>query len=560
MKNKILYLFVSLVLLLSMPSCLYEDLGNYDYKNINEVIVKGIETDKYITRMASIDNYDLVPEVEFTTNKSEDNYSYKWEALKKNATSSENAVFELGTEKNLTSRVDLAAGEYICYYYITDKTTNIVWSTKFYLAITSEIDEKGWLVLCDVDGVGRLDIVSPLVSGDFQLNGWRVNRNIVQNMDVMGKPRKLVVASDFHQDHSLLYVAGDNGTYRLKNKTYHMGDSTDMRLEFGSYPEKVILTGMAQTITNSKGDNMVRIAVDDKGDFKLMNYVQGGALYMFNQNINPTYTPDNGEERYFVAAPWCGVRLIFFPMGGMANTGENGNGGNNDNNNHNLIVYDQTYKRFLRIANTSNKPEVMSFVNDGALWNGAKTGLRMIYGENISVSGNQFRQMFLTLLTDEKDVWLYAVAPLKNGENKQMYFMKLSPGADLLGATSYAFSSQRERMYFSKGSSVYVIDYSAQGDGVAQPILDFPGEEVVKLCFWLRLTNVLPAQQPWNQSTDWLTIGSNRIGVDAGECGVLRSYELPSLMGGTHVEKVKESDLGKIVDIAFKEIMPTKFN
>lgn len=555
MKNKILYLFVSLTLLLSMPSCLYEDLGNYDYNEINEVIVKGIETEKYITKVAFIDTYDIEPEVQFTKTKNEDNYEYKWEAVKKGASSSENILYELGTEKNLISRVELPSGEYIAYYYIKDKSTNTVWSTKFYLMITTDLDEKGWLVLCDVGGLPRLDMISPRVSGTFTLEGWRVNRNIVQNMDVLGKPRKLIVASDFHEDHNLLYVVGDNGTYRLKNKTYHMGDSTDLRLQYGSFPDKIVIGGMTQTITNDKSANMTRIAVDDKGNFQLMNYVESGSLFMFNQNLNPTYTPTNGEERYFVAAPWCGIRLIFFPIGAMANTGEQGGG-----TNHNIIVYDQTYKRFMRIANASNKPEVMSFTNDGALWNGAKTGLRMIYGENISVSGNQFRQMFLTLLTDEKDVWLYAIAPLKNGGNQQMYFKKLAPGTDLLGATSYAFSSQRERMYFSKGSSVYVIDYSGQGDGTAQEILTFPNEEVVKLCFWIRLTNVLPAQQPWNQSGDWLTIGSNQSGVDDEECGILRSYELPSLMGGTHVLKVEKKELGKVVDIAFKEIMPTKVN
>lgn len=554
MKNKILYLFISFTLLLSMPSCLYEDLGNYDYKEINEVVVTGIETGKYITKIAFIDTYDLKPEISFTSNKDASNYTYKWEALKKGTLTGEKKKFDLGEEKELTSIVELPSGEYVCYFYVTDKSTGIVWETKFYMMVSSNLD-KGWAVLCDVNGVGRLDMVSPITKGDFTLGGWVVARNTVPDMEVMGKPRKLFIASDFHTDHSLFYATGDQGTYRIKNKSFNMGDSTDLRLEYGSFPDKVLLAGMAQTITNDKGANWVRIAVDTEGNFKLKHYDVSGSIYMMDQNLNPTYTPTNGEQRYFTAAPWCGVRLIFYPMGSMANTGEPGGG-----QNHNLIVYDQTYKRFLRIANTANKPEVMSFTNDGALWEGAKTGLRMIYGENISISGNQFRQMFLTLLTDETDVWLYAVAPLKNGGNQQMYFKKLAPGHDLLNATSYAFSSARERMYFSKGSSVYAIDYSSQGDGTAQEILNYPGEEVVKLCFWLRLTNVIPLQQPWNASTDWLTVGSNKIGADDEHSGTLRSYELPSLMGGTHTKKVEEDDLGKIVDIAFKEIMATKIN
>lgn len=553
MKNKLLYLFAAFIALFSFTSC-YDDLGNYDYSEINEVQVSGLVTGRYVQKYSFTDTYDFKPTVTYTQNKNDDNYEFKWVAIKSDALTNEQKVFELGTEKELNSSVELLSGKYVCYFYVTDKQTKAVWETRFHMIVTSFL-EAGWVFLCDVNGVPRIDMLSPRMSDDLlSVKDYFLSTDVVPNLDVIGKPLKLHFTGSHLVDKSIFYVSGDQGTYRLKDKTFTLGEDTNLRFEFASFPDKVLASSITQTLTNEPVTDKTRAVIDEEGNIFLNNYEMDGGMYLDKRNFNPLYNGGaNGESQYFEAAPWCGSRLFespIFPI--FDNAGEGFFA-----NNHNLIFYDQTNQRFLRIASGKTKPELISFTNDGVKWTGAETKLRMIYGENITILKNKDRQMFLTLLTDEKDVWLYAISPLKGGDNQQMYCEKLtSEEGSLLDANSFAFSSPNPVLFYSIGSKVYRLDYGI-GDKVGRKVLDFSGEKVAKVTFWMNLAlgAAQMATNPYYQSRFWITVGTNVTDADDASCGIVRSYV--DVMGKL-TEKFNKKGIGKIVDFGFKEVAKTK--
>lgn len=556
MKNKLLYLLTAFAALLSFTSC-YDDLGNYDYQEINEVKVRGLVTGRYIQKYSFSDTYDFYPEITYTQNKNEDNYEYRWEAIKTNGLTNEEKVFELGTEKNLTSAVELLSGEYVCYFYVTDKETKTVWETRFHMMVTSFL-EKGWVFLCNVNGVPRVDMLSPRLSDDLgSVKDYFLSTDVIPDLDVIGQPIKLHLAGSGNKDHNIFYVSGDQGTYQIKDKTFRVGEDTDMKFEFASFPNKVLISSITHTLSNMPTSDRTSAAIDAEGNIFLKNYDMDGGMYLDKRNINPLYNGGaNGENQYFKAAPWCGSRLFELTiLPHFPNAGEG-----MEASNHNLIFYDQTNQRFLRMASGKTKPEIISFVNDGELWKGAETGLRMIYGENITVSGNSMRQMFLCLLTDETDVWLYAISPQKQGANRQMFYEKLtSEEGSLLDANSFAFSSPNPTMYYSIGSKVFRLDYGSIGNKIGTKVLDFPGEEVVKVTFWLNLSlgSSLLSKNPYYESRNWITVGTNVTDGNEESCGIIRSYR--DVMGN-HTKMFEQKEIGKIVDFGFKEIAKTEKN
>ena len=158
-KIQIIFLFGCLIL---MNSCA-EDEGNYDYIEINEVVFEGILEEYTAPRF---DNLVITTDdVKFTIDtEGSGAYEYSWEAVSENFIDKE--IYKLSSDKNMDTQIVLLPGEYSLYYLIKDLNTDVVWQHKTKLTVINSIYE-GWMVLNDVGGEARLDMVS-LLEGEYK--------------------------------------------------------------------------------------------------------------------------------------------------------------------------------------------------------------------------------------------------------------------------------------------------------------------------------------------------------------------------------------------------------
>ncbi len=99
------YLLMALAIV-SAASC-SRDLGNYDYRNLDEPVISGIEEN--IERLTQ-EQLAISPVI--TGGLSEDSYDYEWKTIDKNG---ESEGIIIGQEKNLDYKVILSPGEYALY-------------------------------------------------------------------------------------------------------------------------------------------------------------------------------------------------------------------------------------------------------------------------------------------------------------------------------------------------------------------------------------------------------------------------------------------------------------
>lgn len=161
-------LFLSAIGALLSVSC-YEDKGNYDYHEINDVKI-GQMADK--TQYTNIDVLTIDPDISYKLNPT-GSYEYEWSArsLASSTTGETNPDIVIGKEKKLNYPVTLPVGKYAVTLRVTDSDNGLVWSNRFNLTVASAT-YKGWMVLCNENGRARLDMAEesgeePLYSRDI---------------------------------------------------------------------------------------------------------------------------------------------------------------------------------------------------------------------------------------------------------------------------------------------------------------------------------------------------------------------------------------------------------
>lgn len=138
MKKNYISLFGILLAGSFLTAC-YDDLGNYDYKEINELNVEGIES-SYARDVD--DSLNIVPVLKGTHYSDTSRYSYKWEV-------NSNIIAET---QELHLKINLTTGEKKCRYIVTDKQTNVQYYTPFHLSVKSSTAADLIVVLSKYQG------------------------------------------------------------------------------------------------------------------------------------------------------------------------------------------------------------------------------------------------------------------------------------------------------------------------------------------------------------------------------------------------------------------------
>ncbi|MCA5006686.1 PKD-like family lipoprotein [Sphingobacterium bovistauri] len=140
-------------------SCV-KDLGNYEYKVVNEAIVSGIDS---IYEIRANDILKINPQVSFSNDPNPDfsNYEYAWYNIGHTGfnTSKPKLISDsLNLDKSIIA--DFNLGVYNYSFRVTDKRTGVWYEKLFKILISNDIYE-GWFVLSEVENQSsRLDMLS----------------------------------------------------------------------------------------------------------------------------------------------------------------------------------------------------------------------------------------------------------------------------------------------------------------------------------------------------------------------------------------------------------------
>ncbi len=160
MNQKYNFIKYILCVVFSISFCIscYDDKGNYDYNDINEIEIEGIE-EEYSLRMEEL--LTIKPILKSSIQGNEANYKYQWIFLSIQIDKKLYYNYTFSNDKYLEDVwLQLPGGSYTAYYKITDTSTGIEWVSKnFKISISDEI-ASGILVLSDVNDKARVDFIS----------------------------------------------------------------------------------------------------------------------------------------------------------------------------------------------------------------------------------------------------------------------------------------------------------------------------------------------------------------------------------------------------------------
>lgn len=475
-KTNLPILFVGLVL--SLFSC-YEDKGNYDYVELNEVsLTTPIEGSRYV-----VDRYDTLyiePQFDFSLQQLADSdMSYKWEIYLDDWANTETQSIVLSTEKNLRAQITRPASttDYAVVLTVTENSTGASYRFKYYVSVLPSV-LSGLMVLQDENGKCRLDYLASTYAEPSFASNRHVSHVYAINNDgiaLEGTPRgvsfSLVTKSSYEPQVKNLYVWTDKQVARI--------NSSDFSLEYADNdlfmvsPEKINVTAMERSLSK----NYVTIMINDGQAHALNQQATMSYGYQFSRALKPNASL-TGEMRF---APY-----VYQPDLFSSETG------------YSAILYDEIGKRFVKVAHGYDvEPVIFAFneqeeENKTLYFDVNNIGMDMIW------MGKNYGALVYAVFTDGAKRHLYrmrfnvASTVTENGEeviNPQVYkqaaakydFSAAAEGDDAKFFECGRFAANS--MLYASSKNIYSYDFGAKrGILINDP---FPeDEEITDFCIY----------------------------------------------------------------------------
>lgn len=511
------YLLMALAVV-SAASC-SRDLGNYDYRNLDEPVISGIEEN--IERLTQ-EQLAISPVI--TGGLSEDSYDYEWKTIDKNG-ESEGVI--IGQEKNLDYKVILSPGEYALYYTLTEKDSGIYWQFESTLKVSSSMSE-GWMVLCSDGGRTRLDFISE-VTGKTYADVLKDNKD----MPAFDGPRKIHWQSAMSFADSPYYLFTDGGATRLGKDSFGWTEEYRMVYEMAS------MADVAPSMMVSAGFGKL---------------IVGGTDVYYSENMGIRGLYGSPVNKGFRAAPYIGANVSAEQYASV------------------YLLYDMDNRKFMAYCPLLEKNDLgaqeplagmdeMGLIAEGLAGTGQESvvgnaferypeGYELVYMENTLYDpGNAYMGVTYSVLADGARRYVYGIqlgdmlrfsqCPYVLGK---AYYGDISSCSGISGdGVLYAFSSLKNYMYYAVGDTVYGVDLNMSPlSGKVQFKLD--GENIT--CLKFNLFKQSKDRRSYN-----LIVGSEKDG--AGILRVYEGYESDGDFSGVTPEVY--GGFAEIVDVTYKE-------
>ena len=505
--------------MVSLLTACSQDKGNYDYVELKEPVISGLE-DRNVLTFSMLSITPDLGEGEYPDSE----YEFEWTVLD-NEGGSDSVV--IGNERVLEYEVTLMPGSYTLYLTVTELATGLFWQSDMQLVVSSYTSE-GWMVLCSDEGRARLDMISD-VTGETARDVLRGN-----GMPKMNGPRRIQWLSANTDASSPYYLLTDDGATRLGKDAFEWKPEYDFLYEVAVneklIPYSIVSAGQANMTVSGTQAYCSRILYGDQG--------------LYGRAVN----------KDFAVAPYVGANVLASQIYAAV-----------------YLLYDIDNKRMMAycpelqtndlgaqnpLATMDEMGQIAEGMAPGAgvlgtAFSNWPEGYDLVYMENTRYDpGNAKMGLTYVMLTDGARCYLYGVQlgdMLRYADCTYVigkgYFGDLSQCKDILHKDAlYAFSSLKNYMYYAVGGTVYKVDLSA--DVIKEEVqFVLPGETVTCLKF-----NLYQKSENMQKSYD-LVVGSLKDGE-----GKLRIYEGRDSDGDfTGVTPVQYSGFAEIVDATYKE-------
>ena len=510
MKKLPIYILLLLLPAVCLISC-YKDLGNYKYHDINEVTIGAIDTvNGYSVTLG--DTLSISPVVTGSQDKDGTHkYGYQWSFF-----NSINGDQIISTDKNLMYRVSLVPGSYTLQYKVTDSTTGVLFHTRATVLVRTDVYE-GYLVLSDVGGNSRLDMLSYDVVANKFTQYTDVLKKMGSSLPPQGQPYKVVctrttTAFNYSDSTYGIYLLTASGTNRINSETFDWRPTYNIRYEMtGNLPQ------------DFKADNLI---ADPAFYFITSFMVSDNNLYLRSTGVPLyNYLPLN---KYVGQAPF---RVSPYVVG-------NGSAGP-------TTMYNMDNRSFAILAttNSTSATDVPDSAKPGDIR--YPTGGDLLYMDK-STSGDIYA---ITKTPNTSTCYLTKFLP----DSLPTYSQQIL-GTDIDKATNFAVSANPEYLFYSVGGKVYEYDLSLKSSKL---MLD-KGAMSINYLNFDRFTPV-EVQHPdpqhntlYAQWQRWLSVGYYDPSGTEGSNGSLEQYSIVDAHDPLVLQR-SWTGFGKITSISYRE-------
>ena len=247
MKIKILLTVMSL---LAITSC-YEDKGNYDYREMNDIEIS-VETESSFYALG--DKVISKPELVFTLGKENSDLSYEW-------------TFDghvIGDTKDLEWIADTIASTKELRLAVFDNNTGVTYFGSTYISVSSSYASNGWVVLSEKEGNSTLSflreqteegILKPVVTRDI----YSMINGVPMGTQPVSMYPHWTERWDGEDKTSWLWVAqkGGQGAIDISGSSYKQEGILSQMFLSKSYPEGFVSVGVIdmQFLTMAIGED-----------------------------------------------------------------------------------------------------------------------------------------------------------------------------------------------------------------------------------------------------------------------------------------------------------------
>lgn len=292
-KNYLRLTFIALSVL-GMQAC-YEDKGNYNYRDINEITFEGID-DSYTVELNGI-LPSIEPVITSSLINGSGDYKYEWlrhvSSIAGDKADSDPAIMKVAEGASLVGfkmPLNYAAGTYKFFFRVTDNNTGIRWDSKVFKVIVENKIKKGLLMMYEVDNETKMAFLNYEGTTDSTFSVMPVKTNA---LPALGKPISVNCFDDTHSPYlgapnSLQYavlVHTESGLYRLNHTDLSYLDSYNYEhMIIGTKPAGFKIEQVYQSYTKTSSTNRLLIRTSRTGDDEIDDilYYQktGGVAYI----------------------------------------------------------------------------------------------------------------------------------------------------------------------------------------------------------------------------------------------------------------------------------------
>ncbi|MRG44122.1 hypothetical protein GFS24_03305 [Chitinophaga sp. SYP-B3965] len=506
------HLFIYLLAFIVFTSC-YKDKGNYDYHVINHWTVENFDSTKGYTVLLG-DTLKINPTLKWSNdpNPSDANYNYAWSFRYRPSSNLPFIDTVIGTDKNLNAKINLLPGNYSLAYRVTDKSNGVTFQTRTNILVSSK-NFEGYMVLNDVNGKSRLDMLAYSKGTGLFTQYTDVLKEMNSNLPEQGKPRQVLcmnyVGTNITPLNYGIFLLTETGTNRIHQETFAYEPTMNIRyLMVGNIANDFkadVLTGENPSPTT------VMFYMYAKGNMYAYSTLYGYAFRNDPINVYAAASAPFKVSPYVVTDGTVGV------------------------------MYNTDKRCFVQAANFNS-----SFVADVVAARNFPTGLDLVWMER---SYNSTSRSVYAVLKDPVTAKYYLLRfPIAGA---QTLFKEIT-APDFAQATSYAVSPDVNYLFYSVGGKVYEYDFNL-GTPTTTLMIDKGNSTITYMGFPHFYNSFVAANaNTYKLWATYLTVGTYDPAGTPGANGTLECYSVPEISKPL-VKTMGWTGLGKIVSVAYRE-------